>query len=287
MTDVQGLIKLSRPKHWVKNALVLVPVPFAIASGATIDVPSFLMGLFGFCLVNSAIYAFNDTNDAALDRQHEEKKHRPVASGRVSVAAALTLCLTLLAAGQALCWASGHPGVLAITSLYVVINIVYCLWGRAVALLDAFLLSSGYVLRVLLGCALLGVTASNWLLLCASTLALFLGLAKRRSDVVSGIDHSLRPSLRGYNLSFLDQAIGISAALALMSYAVYCMEAEVLLAGREFATIPFAAFGVLEYLRAVHVKNEGGSPVDLALSSPVLILSGLGWVAATFWSLDF
>jgi decaprenyl-phosphate phosphoribosyltransferase len=287
VTDVQGLIKLSRPKHWVKNALVLVPVPFAIASGATVDVPSFLMGLFGFCLVNSAIYAFNDTNDAALDRQHDEKKHRPVASGRVSVAAALTLSLTLLAAGQGLCWMSGHEGVLAITSLYVVINIVYCLWGRSVALLDAFLLSSGYVLRVLLGCALLGVAASNWLLLCASTLALFLGLAKRRSDVVSGIDHSLRPSLRGYNLSFLDQAIGISAALALMSYAVYCMEAEVLLPGREFATIPFAAFGVLEYLRAVHVKNEGGSPVDLALSSPVLILSGLGWVAATFWSLNF
>ena len=286
MTDVQGLIKLSRPKHWVKNALVLVPVPFAIASGATIVVPTFLMGLFGFCLVNSAIYAFNDTNDAALDRQHAEKKNRPVASGRVSVAAALTLSFTLLAAGQALCWGSGHDGVLAITSLYVVINIVYCLWGRSVALLDAFLLSSGYVLRVLLGCALLGVVASNWLLLCASTLALFLGLAKRRSDVVSGIDHSLRPSLRGYNLSFLDQAIGISAALALMSYAVYCMEAEVLLPGREFATIPFAAFGVLEYLRAVHVKNEGGSPVDLALSSPVLILSGLGWVAATFWSLN-
>ncbi|MFT7464122.1 MAG: decaprenyl-phosphate phosphoribosyltransferase [Pseudohongiellaceae bacterium] len=286
MTDIKSLIKLARPRHWVKNALVLVPVPFALASGAVIDEPTFALGLIGFCLVNSAIYAFNDTNDAALDRQHPSKMNRPVASGRVSAVEALTLSFLLLVTGQSLCWASGHDGVLTITSSYVVINIIYCLWGRSVALLDAYLLSSGYVLRVLLGCALLGVTASNWLLLCASTLAFFLGLAKRRSDVVSGIAHELRPSLRGYNISFLDQAIGITAALALMSYAIYCMEAEVLLPGREFATIPFAAFGVLEYLRAVHVKGEGGSPVDLALSSPVLILSGLGWIAATFWSLD-
>jgi 4-hydroxybenzoate polyprenyltransferase len=286
MTDVVSLVKLARPRHWVKNVLVLVPVPFSLASGATIDVPMFALGFMGFCLVNSAIYAFNDTNDAALDRQHADKKHRPVASGRVSPRAALTLSVLLLASGQGLCWSSGRDGVLTITCSYVVINIIYCMWGRSVALLDAFLLSSGYVLRVLLGCALLGVDASNWLLLCASTLAIFLGLAKRRSDVLSGIDYDLRPSLRGYNLSFLDQAIGITAALALMSYAIYCMEAEVLLPGREFATIPFAAFGVLEYLRAVHVNGEGGSPVDLALSSPVLILSGLGWVAATFWSLD-
>jgi len=286
MTDVLGLVALSRPSHWVKNALVLVPVPFSMASGATIDVPSFALGIAGFCLVNSAIYAFNDANDAAVDRLHPKKQHRPVASGRVSIRAALLLAAVLLAAGQTLCWKSGHEGVLTITTAYVLINVVYSMWGRSVPLLDVMLLSSGYVLRVLLGCALLGVLASQWLLLCASTLALFLGLAKRRSDVVDGVDHALRPSLRGYNISFLDQAIGITAALALMSYAIYCMEAAVLLPGREFATIPFAAFGVLEYLRAVHVRGEGGSPVELALSSPVLILSGLGWVAATFWSLD-
>jgi 4-hydroxybenzoate polyprenyltransferase len=286
MTDVAALVKLARPRHWVKNALVFVPVPFSLASGASLHFGNFALGVAGFCLVNSAIYAFNDANDAEADRKHEAKKHRPVASGRVSRREALLFSLLLLIAGQSLCWSTGRADVLPITFTYVAINVVYSLWARSVALLDAFLLSFGYVLRVLLGCALLDVVASNWLILCASTLAFFMGLAKRRSDVVGGIDPALRPSLAGYNVSFLDQSIGITAALALMSYAMYCMEATVLLPGREFATLPFAAFGVLEYLRAVHVKGEGGSPVDLALSSPVLILCGLGWIGATFWSLN-
>ena len=85
------------------------------------------------------------------------------------------------------------------------------------ALLDVFLLSSGFVLRVLLGCVLVQVEPSNWLLLCTSTLALFLGLAKRRGDVVAGVDDTHRPSLAGYNLSFLDQAIGVTSGMAIVA----------------------------------------------------------------------
>jgi len=84
----------------------------------------------------------------------------------------------------------------------------------------------------------------------------------------------------------LDQAIGITSGMALVAYAMYCMEAEVLLPGREFATLPFVAYGVFEYLRLVHVKDRGGSPVDLVFSNPTLLIAGVGWLVATVWSLD-
>jgi 4-hydroxybenzoate polyprenyltransferase len=285
MADLASLVTLARPRHWVKNVFVLMPLPASQAAGATVDLGPLALGVAGFSLVNSAVYAFNDANDAELDRQHPDKRDRPVASGRVSVGAARALSLFLLLVGAGLVWMTGSEGAMQITLAYVLINLTYCLWARSVALLDVFLLSSGYLLRVLLGCALVGVVASNWLLLCTSTLALFLALAKRRSDVVAGVDGSLRPSLRGYNQAFLDQAIGITSGMALIAYAMYCMEAEVLVDGREFATLPFVAYGVFEYLRVVHVKGRGGSPVDLVLSDPTLLLAGVGWVVATVWSL--
>jgi hypothetical protein len=141
------------------------------------------------------------------------------------------------------------------------------------------------VLRVLLGCALVTVAPSNWLLLCTSTLALFLALAKRRGDLVRGVDAVHRPSLSGYNLPFLDQAIGITSGMAIVAYALYCMESAVLAPGREFASLPFVVFGVFEYLRLVHVKDEGDSPVDSALHSVKLQICGVGWLAATLWGL--
>jgi 4-hydroxybenzoate polyprenyltransferase len=278
------LLELARPKHWVKNVFVLMPVPFAIADDATLDPRIFVLGIVGFCLGNSAVYAFNDAVDAERDRNHETKRNRPVASGRISVTSAVVFSAVLLAAGFLLEWASGQPEAMAILAFYAGLNVLYSLWGKHIALIDVFLLSSGFVLRVLLGCALLDVMASSWLLLCSSGLALFLALAKRRADLINGLGDEHRPSLSGYNLAYLDQSMGITAALTLMAYALYCMEATVLVSGREFATLPFVVFGVLDYLRMCHVNQIGGSPVDLLLSSPTFVTCGAGWSIATLWS---
>jgi len=143
------------------------------------------------------------------------------------------------------------------------------------------------VIRVLLGCALVEARASNWLLLCTSTLALFLALAKRRADLALGLDERHRPSLSGYSAAFVDQAMIAMLAASLMAYALYCIEGGVLTRlapGREFATLPFVVFGGLEYLRLVHARGAGGSPVDVVLGSPRLLLCGVGWVAAALWS---
>lgn len=279
-------IELSRPRDWVKNIFVFMPLPFALASGAKIEPYSFLLGLFGFCLASSAVYAFNDAQDAARDRVHPKKRNRPVASGRVSVAGARAWFAVLLVASAGLTLGSGRPAALVITGTYVALNVVYCLRAKHVPLVDVFLLASYYVLRVTLGCALVGVVPSNWLLLCTTMLALFLALAKRRADIAAGLDGEHRPVLDGYNRSFLDQAMGIAAGTTLISYSLYCLEAEVLIPGREFASLPFVVFGVLEYLRLAHVHGEGGSPVDLLFRAPMILACGFGWLAAIYWSVQ-
>lgn len=287
---IVDLIRLSRPKHWVKNVFVLLPVPFALADGAQLDPLVFAMGLFSFCVAASAVYAINDAQDVERDRLHETKKHRPIAAGRISLPVAYGWGIALILAGASLAYATGSVMAMVLFGLYITSNLFYTFVGKHITLLDVFLLSAMYLMRVLLGCALLDVTASNWLLLCSGSLALFLALAKRRADVVSGQDSSTRPALEGYNQGFLDQAMGISATMTVMAYAMYTVDAAnqggLLVIGREFAALPFVVFGVLDYLRMAHVKQgAGASPVDMLLRSPALIATGVGWLAATTWSL--
>jgi decaprenyl-phosphate phosphoribosyltransferase len=283
--SIRTLIEVSRLKHWVKNVFVFMPLPFALATGAKFDPLAFGFGLLAFCLANSAVYAFNDAVDAERDRLHPEKSKRPVASGRLSERAAKLWSLLLVVLGVSTAVASNSLTAVAVLIVYVVFNLFYCLGGKHVALLDVFLLASGFVLRVILGCALLEVSPSNWLLLCSSALALFMALAKRRGDLVRGMDSEHRPSLSGYSLEFLNQAMGITAAMTLIAYALYSLEAPVLVPGREFASLPFVVFGVLEYLRLVYVRQAGESPVDM-LFRPELLVCGVGWLAAIVWSVQ-
>ncbi len=296
VTLVNGLVRLARPKHWIKNVFVLLPVPFAVkaasqSNAAThFDALAFLLGLGGFCLLNSAVYSFNDLVDARADQHHPEKCHRPIAAGLVPVWAAIAEAVGLGAAGMILCAAANKVGVLAIVLTYLAVNVAYNLGAKHVALVDVFLLASGFVLRVLLGCALVSASPSSWLLLCTSSLALFLGFAKRRADLHEGLDHKHRRSLRGYSLPFLSQAMVICAGVAILSYALYCITAVglgILAPHREMASMPFVVFGILNYLRMVDVENVGGSPVEVALHSLPTQLCGLGWVLAVTWSLGW
>ena len=282
---LRDLIRLSRPVHWIKNVFVLMPVPFAIASGAHIDVRSFAFGLFSFCLAASAIYAFNDAQDAERDRLHEEKRHRPIAAGKISKPVAYMWSLGLVTVATGFAYATGKPTALALFASYVAVNIVYTLGAKHIALIDVFLLSGMYLQRALLGCALLSVMPSHWLLLCSYALALFVSLTKRRADLVKGMGGDHRPALDGYTEGFLDQAIGISAGMTILAYALYSMEAKVLLETRKFAALPFVVFAELDYLRMAHLRLAGGSPVDMLLRSPSLLIAGVGWLGATIWSL--
>jgi 4-hydroxybenzoate polyprenyltransferase len=203
----------------------------------------------------------------------------------VPVYAAIAQILLLAPIGTALVTMTGKPGTALVVPLYVVFNVAYNLGAKHVALLDVFLLSSGYVIRVLLGCALFSAYPSPWLLLCASSLALFLGFAKRRADLTGELDLDHRPSLRGYSKTFLDQAVSICAGVTLLAYALYCIEAKALMPNREMASMPFVAYGILNYLRIADVDHAGGSPVEIAYHSWTTQLCAAGWMVAVTWSL--
>lgn len=285
---IKALIKLARPRHWIKNVFVLLPVPFALkASGAeSFPLSTFLLGLAGFCLVNSAVYVLNDLCDANADRLHPKKRLRPIAAGFVPKGAAIIESVFLCAAGIALSLAAHRSGCVAISVVYILLNVSYNAGLKHVPLLDVFFLSSGFVLRVLLGCALLAAPPSHWLLLCTSTLALFLGFTKRRADLTGELNVNHRPSLRGYSEAFLDQAITICAGVAILAYSLYCIEVkEIFQSGREMASVPFVAFGILNYLRMVHVENIGASPVDVACRSLSTQVCAVGWLVAVTWSM--
>ncbi len=285
MPRPSDVLTLLRPRHWIKNAFVLMPLPFALATGAAADWTAVALGVLGMCLASSAVYALNDAADAAQDRLHPDKCERPVASGRVSVGQARVLAGVLAAVGVALPALSSGAAAASLVLVYLLLNVVYSHGAKNVPLVDVFIISAGFVLRVLLGCALVAVTPSSWLLLCSTTLALFLALAKRRGDAARGIADEHRPSLSGYNLAFLDQASSISAGMTILAYALYCIEAGVLVSGREFASMPFVLFGVLDYLRISQLHPERTFPVDVLLSSRALLVAGFGWILAILWSL--
>lgn len=279
------LVSLLRPRHSIKNLFVLIPIPFALATGAEARWGTIAVGLLAMCFASSAVYALNDAADADQDRLHPEKRDRPVAAGRVSPTTARGVAGLLALGGLGLAVLSSGTVATTLLAIYLVLNVVYSHGAKHVPLVDVFIVSSGFVLRVLLGCALVAVAPSNWLLLCSSALALFLALSKRRGDCALGIGSEHRPSLEGYTLGFLDQATAISAGMTILAYSLYCLEAGVLVPGREFASLPFVLFGVLDYLRIAQLRPERTFPVDVLLSSRALIGAGFGWIGSILWSL--
>lgn len=279
------LVKLARPHHWIKNVFIVVPVPFAVMAGTALDVPRLLLGLLGFSLVTSAVYIVNDIKDAAADRLNPEKKTRPIACGAVSPSAAAALAATLMVLGIAGCWLTGSKIAVVLTVVYIASNLAYSFHLKHVPLVDVFLLASGYVIRVLLGCALIGAAPSGWLLICASALALFLAFTKRRADLIQGVAIEHRPALAGYTAGFLEQAMAIMCGMTLLAYALYSIEGAGFVTGRELAGMPFVAFALLHYLRVAYKENRGSSPVDMALRSAALQACAVSWLVATIWSL--
>lgn len=280
-----ALLRLARPRDWAKSVFILLPLPFALRAGASLSVAGLALGIAAFCLTASSVYVMNDLRDAEADRQHPRKRDRPIAAGLVTPHTATLFGIALLAAGLGLGFATGHRAVPIYLGIYVATNVFYTRVGKHVPILDVFLLASGFVLRVLVGCAVLDAAPSNWLLSCSLWVALFLGFAKRRADFAQGSGAEAAPQRIGYTASFLDHAMGIAAGITLVSYALYSQEAATFLPGRELAGMPFVAFGLLHYLRLAHVDEVRVGPVEMAWRSRALQICSAGWLLATLWSL--
>jgi 4-hydroxybenzoate polyprenyltransferase len=275
-------VRLLRPIHWTKNALVFAALVFSrhlLEPGIAVRCAA---GFILFCLVSSAAYIANDLHDIEADRAHPLKRRRPLAAGEVSRARAALLALALGAAGLAGGLALDRDFALWLAA-YIVLQVSYTMMLRRVVLLDVLGISLGFVMRAGAGAALARVTPSPWLMICTFLLALFLALAKRRHELVllEGDAPAHRLSLGEYTAPFLDQALAAVAAATIVSYAVYTLTAEIRVAlGTDslWLTLPFVVFGVLRYLYLVHRRDLGGDPAQHLLSDPGLLVAVSLWI---------
>lgn len=271
------MLTLLRPGQWVKN---LVVVPLALLDTRPLNPAGFAhiaWAVLGFTLASGLVYVVNDLADRARDRLHPVKRHRPLASGRVGTGAAVTLiCLLVL---SLLGWAAaGAPWQWWPTALYLLVSLAYTQGLKHVPLVDAFIVATGFVLRLAQGSLAVGQPVSEWLALCVFSLCLMLALGKRRHEMTAA-GRAHRPALRGYTLAFLDHLVVLVAVLTAVSYVLYVRDDAVFATGAQLVTLlsaPFAVFGLARYLQVLLVEDGGGNPVHaLFRDRTMLVNSGL------------
>jgi 4-hydroxybenzoate polyprenyltransferase len=286
-----ALFKALRPKQWVKNGLVFLPFVFAVNQVWSLanlaPVPSLLLRLvavfLAFCAVSSAVYLLNDFMDRAADRRHPIKRHRPIASGKVTASTAIALMVVLGLGGLAV-MAVIDPVLGGIGLLYVFINVTYCLGAKRIVLLDVIMVASGYVIRAGAGAVAVGVTPSPWLYAVTAAGALFIVLGRRYAEVRLAGDEAVqqRSVLVDYAGPFIGQLLNIAATTALVSYTLYAVEAENLPENHTMLlTVPFVAFGLFRYLYLLNTNHEAESPEQLISRDIPLLVSTLCWLGAS------
>ncbi len=286
-----GLLKALRPLQWVKNGLVFLPFVFAAdVAWSTEDldqVPELLGKLtlvaLAFCSLSSAIYLFNDLMDRSGDRLHPMKRNRPIASGAVSVPVAGAVMVLLAAAGLAV-MVLVEPLLGLAGGLYAGINVSYSIGLKQVVLLDAFAVTSGYVIRAAVGAMAIDVTPSPWLYATTGAGALFIVLGRRFAEVRLAGDSAgeQRAVLKDYSGSFINQLLMLSAAAAWLSYTLYTVEATNLPDNNTMLfTLPLVTFGLFRYLFLLNNSERAEAPEQLIVRDLPLVVSIISWVAVS------
>ena len=276
------LLRAMRPKQWNKNALVFAALVFdAKVTDGLYAVRAFI-GFCVFCLISGAIYLINDLTDMESDRHHPKKRHRPLASGRLSVGVARTATVVLLL----ICLPIGFvldPIFGAIVSLYLLLQMAYSFRLKNVVIVDVLTIAAGFVLRVAGGAELVQAERfSPWLYVCVVLLALFMGLSKRRGELVLLQENanSHRASLQDYSLPLLDELISVVTATTVLAYALYTFEPgnpNLPENNAMMLTIPFVLYSIFRYLYLIHQKGETAPPDEVLLKDHPLQITISLW----------
>jgi len=266
---VAAILELLRIRQWVKNVFVLAPLFFGDEVFNVVAVTRATSAFVVFCLLSSAAYIFNDWRDMNADRRHTKKAWRPLASGRVSVPAALLALATLIVMAGAIIYLVHLPGTFAVvTAVYLAINLAYSLGIKHVSIVELFFVASGFVIRLIGGAYAIQIWVSPWIIIATAMLALLLATGKRRGDIAQDNDQmSQRKSLSSYNLGFLDSVLTALTGGTIVVYLLFCVSdyaVERFSAGVLTTSVP-VAIGLLRYLQLIMVQGYGEAPTDLVL----------------------
>lgn len=269
-----NLFKLIRPHQWLKNVFVMIPMFFGGSLLDPSDIRASVITFFAFSFIASSVYCFNDIIDVDADRRHPVKCKRPIASGAISVksAWAFMALMFLLSAGM-VCLLDTYTHVIQVglvILVYYLLNILYCSKLKQYAIVDVCIIAFGFVLRVLAGGFATDIVLSNWLVLMTFLLTLFLSFAKRRDDVLrmNETGEPPRKNTIRYNLTFINQAITITASVTLVCYIMYSVSPEVVNRFHSdllYLTSVFVLLGLLRYIQITVVDKKSGDPTKMML----------------------
>jgi 4-hydroxybenzoate polyprenyltransferase len=279
-----AIIKTARIYHWVKNLVIFAALIFAQKYTDPDSVMLAFRGFLAFCLGSSAIYYINDIIDCKQDQLHPVKKNRPIASGKLPSGLAWFIAILLLAAGSLLSAFLGNS-FLFYFGFYVILNFAYNFGLKDLVIIDVMILATGFVIRAAAGAVAIGVPISSWLLVCTILLALFLGFAKRRHELISLGENAVRHrrALAHYSPKFIDQMVSVVTASTVVAYTFYTLSPEI---QEKFGTdnlvltVPFVLYGIFRYLYLVHQKDEGGNPTLLLVTDIPLLVCVALWIVS-------
>ena len=272
---VKDFLKLIRVKQWVKNAFVLAPLLFSLKF---IDYNSDInatLAFLAFCFAASFIYILNDIMDRKKDALHPRKKHRPIASGKVSPLlawsyAGIVLALSLVCIGML-----GNDKTAIVIGIYVVLNIFYSIVLKHIVLADVMTIAFGFILRVYAGAYAIEVPVSSFIFMTTLFLALFLGFTKRKSELLKSGSHT-RQVLAKYSEAMVNQYIIITATLTIMCYALYTLEPQTLNrfdTNRLIYSVIFVVYGMFRYIYILNSSSDADDPTENLFKDRGLMLA--------------
>lgn len=282
--NIRALLRLIRPKQWIKNFFVFVPLFFGGELFNGHAVIAALLAFAAFSLVASSIYCLNDIVDVEADRRHPVKCHRPIASGEVGVGQGHVLMVACLTIGLAIALLVPERGLptAGILLFYWLMNVAYCVKLKQYAIIDVCIVAFGFVLRILCGGVATGILLSKWVVLMTFLITLFMSFAKRRDDVVrmEATGEAPRKNTIRYNLTFINQAITITASVTLVCYIMYTVSPEVAAQFHTdylYLTSVLVLVGLLRYIQIAVVDKKSGDPTRIVLHDRFTQLVILAW----------
>jgi 4-hydroxybenzoate polyprenyltransferase len=271
--SARSVVKALRPHHWSKNVLLFVPLLLSHQIFDFAKVEAAILGFLIFGVVASSIYVLNDVLDFRSDRHHPWKCKRPIAAGELSVISALVLFVALSSVGLGVAAFTMSISFASALLAYSLSSILYSTKFKRIAILDLFMLSSFYVLRIVAGGIVCGVTLSKWFLAFSLFFFFSMAMAKRFSELIQAGDliRSGR-SGRGYRAddSGLLTSMGVVSGFAsviILALFVESPDVSKLYASPSFllALCPLLLYWICRLWLIAHRGELSNDPITFAL----------------------
>lgn len=282
MEKLKTYLLLARPKHWIKNLLIFLPLFFGLKLGNIEYLQNTIMAFVIFSMIASSIYIFNDLLDIEEDRKHHLKKSRPIASSKVSISCAYTIMTILLILGCALAyWLDVQ--ILELVAFYIILNIFYTFKLKHFPIIDTFIIAIGFVIRIYIGAITSHVTPSMWMVLMTFLLAIFLALSKRKGDIVifEKTGERTRKNIHEYTTEFLNLSMTMMASVVVFSYIIYITSASTAAmkyGDSLYLTVIFVLLGIMRYMQIDLITDINKSPTEILYSDRIIQFAIVGWI---------